>query len=50
MDIGIQVLRKEGGWDNHRIRPVDDTRHGFDANTVKLILQYDPDYKRWGER
>ena len=50
MDIGINVLKKDGGWDSHRIRPVDDIRHGSNANTIKLIPQYDPNYKRWGAR
>jgi hypothetical protein len=48
--IGINVLRKEGGWDSHRICPIDDNRHGFDASVVKRIPEYDPDYKRWGAR
>jgi hypothetical protein len=50
MDIGINVLKKEGGWDSYRIRPIDDVRHSSDVNTVKLILQYDPNYKRRGAR
>ena len=35
-----------GRLDSHRIRPVDYIRHGSDANTVKLILHYDQNYKR----
>jgi hypothetical protein len=35
VDTGTNVLKKEGRWDSHRIRPVDDIRHGSDANTVK---------------
>lgn len=50
MDIGINVLKKVGKWDSHRIRPIGDVRHGFDANTVRLNLQYDPNYKRRGAR
>jgi hypothetical protein len=44
--IGINVLKKEGGWDSHGTCPVDDIRHGSRVNTVKLILRYDPNYKR----
>jgi len=50
MDIGINVLKKEGKWDSYSIRPIDDFRHVFDTNIVKLTLQYDPNYKRWGAR
>jgi hypothetical protein len=37
VDVREKGLQEEGGWDRHRICPVDGVGHAFGANAAKLI-------------